>query len=218
MCYSPDHKMAWDHVWGWQSVTILWGRITEADTGQWPVSMSVAPGAGSCWCHSGTRSSWGNPSASGRWGSGASWAGAWYPAACWGAEGEALATELTLGACGRGQPCGGVVTSLPRCEVRAWCDDLWGADSLHGRDQTQAGAGGWPAPSLAGCAGQERSESRVLPFRLESLHLRWVEEILQAEAGPVLLEQSYDLVQPSSASCTLIFCFETRSSPASDNN
>ena len=94
-----------------------------------------------------------------------------------------------------------------------WCDG-WSREEGGIRGGGEEGTG----PSLEDCAGLERLESHVLPFLLESLHLRWVEEILQAEAGPVLLEQSYDLVQPSSASCTLIFCFETRSSPESDNN
>ena len=204
-----DRNMSW-------SVTILWGGSQRptlvSSQGHWR-SMSAAPGAGSCWCRSGTRSSWGNPSASGRWGSGASWAGAWCPAACWGAGGAGPATGQTRGACGRGRPCGGVATSPPRCEARAWCGDPRGADSLHG-DQTRAGAGDWPAPSLAGCAGlRARSESRVLPFRLEIPPRRRVWASRPAEADPAGPWPGCGLYRPSSASCTWIAYFETRSSP-----
>ena len=77
------------------------------------------------------------------------------------------------------------MTSPPRCGARAWCGDLRGADSLRGHDPSLAGAGGWPAPSLAGCAGlQARSASRGLPFRLEIPLRRREWASRPAEAGP----------------------------------
>ena len=102
----------------------------------------------------------------------------------------------------------GVATSPRELLARAWCDgSSLGAGGSQGDGEVETGL------SLEDCAVPERSESRGLPFLLESLHLRWEGEILQAEAGLVLPELSCDLAQPSSVSCTLISCSGTRSSP-----
>ena len=121
------------------------------------------------------------------------------------------AIGLTRGAYGRVRPCGGGGTSPPRYGARAWCGDHRGADSLRG---DQAGAGGWPGPSLADCAGlRARSESRGLPFRLEIPLRRHGWASRPAEAGPAGPWPGCGWCLPSSASCTWIAYFETRSSP-----
>ena len=180
--------------------------ITETDTTtHWGQIMWGGLGAGSCWRQTGTMSSWGTPWAFEMLVWGASWVAAWYPAACWEVSERTATGTWRQGGCG---PCGGAGTSPRELRGRAWCGG-WSREEGGSRGGGEEGTG----PSLEDCAGLERLESRVLPFLLESLHLRWVGEILQAEAGRGLPELSCDLVQPSSASCTLISCSGTRSSP-----
>ena len=242
-CHPPNHKIPRDHFIrtgrhrGGAEGAARWILLLKGRRGQHrppqgqessqKLTLDISslgprwadPGAGSCWRRSGTTSSWGSPWASGRWGWAASWAGAWCPAACWEVSGGRATARpcpprpRPRAGCGP-WPCGGVATSRPgrpgRGAGRAWC----GGWSRAEEDKMGGGrAGADSGPWLEDCAGWERSGSRGLPFLLVIPPRRRGWGSLRAEAGPDLRGPSCGPGQPSSASCTWIAYFETRSSP-----